>query len=160
MIRDFGYIADLLGERMGCFLFQLPPSFDYSPARLRRILDQLDPQRRNVIEFRHASWWRRDVYRAFEKTGAIFCACSGPKLPDDVVCTADDLYVRFHGTQRWYRHDYSDTELADWARRIKAAGAKRVWAYFNNDFQAFAIKNALTLNHMLTASGGRLRRAA
>jgi len=43
LIRDFGYIADLLGPRMGCFLFQLPPSFDYSPERLQLILGQLDP---------------------------------------------------------------------------------------------------------------------
>ena len=26
LIEDFGYIADLLGPQMGCFLFQLPPS--------------------------------------------------------------------------------------------------------------------------------------
>ena len=37
------YIADLLGTRMGCFLFQLPPSFHYTPARLKNILGQLDP---------------------------------------------------------------------------------------------------------------------
>ena len=30
LIRDFGMIADILGERMGCFLFQLPPSFRYT----------------------------------------------------------------------------------------------------------------------------------
>ncbi|CDM61713.1 hypothetical protein LPU83_pLPU83d_0342 (plasmid) [Rhizobium favelukesii] len=27
LIRDFGYIADLLGNQMGCFLFQLPRAF-------------------------------------------------------------------------------------------------------------------------------------
>jgi len=32
LVRDFGLIADLLGRRMGCFLFQLPPSFHYTPA--------------------------------------------------------------------------------------------------------------------------------
>ena len=53
LVRDFGYIADLLGPRMGCFLFQLPPSYHYSADRLG-ILRQLDPARRNVIEFRHA----------------------------------------------------------------------------------------------------------
>lgn len=57
LIRDFGHIADLLGPLMGCFLFQLPPGYYYSPARLRDILEQLDPDRRNVVEFRHASWW-------------------------------------------------------------------------------------------------------
>ena len=34
LIRDFGMIADVLGEQMGCFLFQLPPSFRYTMARL------------------------------------------------------------------------------------------------------------------------------
>jgi uncharacterized protein YecE (DUF72 family) len=39
--------------------------------------------------------------------------------------TADEVYVRLHGPKRWYRHDYSKDELAIWADRIKASGAKR-----------------------------------
>jgi uncharacterized protein YecE (DUF72 family) len=34
LIRDFGMIADVLGDRMGCFLFQLPPSYRYTKTRL------------------------------------------------------------------------------------------------------------------------------
>lgn len=34
LIKDFGHIAEILGPAMGCFLFQFPPSFRYSPARL------------------------------------------------------------------------------------------------------------------------------
>ena len=56
--------------------------------------------------------------------------------------TADEVYVRFHGPKRWYRHDYSDEELADWATKIRDSGAKRAWVYFNNDFDAYAPKNA------------------
>lgn len=151
LVRDFGYIADLLGPLMGCFLFQLPPSYHYSPARLAAIVEQLDPARRNVIEFRHKSWWNDTVYAAFEKAGAIFCSCSGPRLPDDVVRTADDIYIRFHGVERWYRHDYSHEELTEWARRIRAAEARRVWIYFNNDFDGYAIKNARMLADILAA---------
>lgn len=149
LVRDFGYIADLLGPRMGCFLFQLPPSFRYSPARLRRIVEQLDPARRNVVEFRHRSWWHEEVYAAFRARGIIFCSCSGPRLPDELVKTADEIYLRFHGTTRWYRHDYSAPELAIWAERIKASGAQRIWAYFNNDRDTYAIKNARTLRKLL-----------
>jgi len=152
LVRDFGYIADLLGPLMGCFLFQLPPSYHYTPARLRDILDQLDPARRNVIEFRHKSWWNDEVYAAFETAGAIFCSCSGPRLPDDVVKTADDIYIRFHGVERWYRHDYSHEELTDWARRIREARAERVWIYFNNDFDGYAIKNATMLAEILSSA--------
>jgi uncharacterized protein YecE (DUF72 family) len=149
LVRDFSYIADLVGHRMGCFLFQLPPSFHYSRARLRRIVEQLDPSRRNVVEFRHRSWWNKEVYEAFRASGTIFCSCSGPRLPDELVKTADEIYLRFHGTTRWYRHDYSAPELAVWVEKIKASGAQRVWAYFNNDRDGYAIKNAKTLRKLL-----------
>ena len=151
LVKDFGMIADILGERMGCFLFQLPPSFHYSKARLNTILCQLDPGRRNVVEFRHASWWNETVYAAFRHSGIIFCSCSGPRLPDVLVRTADDIYLRMHGPERWYRHDYSKAELAEWARRIKASGAKRAWVYFNNDYGAQAPKNARALRRLLKA---------
>ena len=124
LIRDFGLIADILGDRMGCFLFQLPTSYRYTRARLDAIVSQLDPARRNVVEFRHASWWNEDVYGAFRKAGIIFCSCSGPRLPGELIRTADEVYVRLHGPKRWYRHDYSDDELLEWANKIKASGAK------------------------------------
>jgi uncharacterized protein YecE (DUF72 family) len=152
LVRDFGYIADLLGPRMGCFLFQLPPSFHYTPARLARITSQLDPARLNMVEFRHRSWWNERVYAAFRAAGIVFCSCSGPRLPDELVRTADDVYLRFHGTSRWYRHDYSRAELATWAERVRASGAKRVWAYFNNDRDGFALKNARTFRRLLAGN--------
>ncbi len=155
LVRDFGHIADLLGPRMGCFLFQLPPSFHYSRARLDRILLQLDPVRRNVVEFRHCSWWNEKVFAAFRTAGAIFCACSGPRLPDDLIKTADEIYIRFHGTKQWYRHDYSSEELAVWATKIRASGASRAWAYFNNDRDDFSIKNARSLFRQLHAGKER-----
>jgi uncharacterized protein YecE (DUF72 family) len=71
LVRDFGLIADLLGPRMGWFLFQLPPSFHYTLARLKSILDQLDQRRLNVVEFRHRSWWNEAVYEAFRETDLL-----------------------------------------------------------------------------------------
>ncbi len=152
LVRDFGFIADLLGPHFGCFLFQLPPSFHYTPSALKRIVTQLDPSRRNVVEFRHRSWWNGKVYRAFRDTDTVFCSTSGPRLPDELVKTADDVYIRFHGTHKWYRHDYSKAELAVWAERIRESGARRVWAYFNNDREAYAIKNARALLRQLKAA--------
>jgi uncharacterized protein YecE (DUF72 family) len=152
LIRDFGMIADILGDRMGCFLFQLPPSHRYTKARLTAILGQLDPRRRNVVEFRHASWWNETVYTAFRQTGTIFCSCSGPRLPDELVRTADEVYLRLHGPERWYRHNYSNAELVRWTDRIRASGAKRAWVYFNNDNEAHAPRNAGTMRRLLLKS--------
>lgn len=153
LVKDFGLIADVLGQRMGCFLFQLPPSYRFTEPRLRAILSQLDHGRRNVVEFRHASWWNETVYAAFRETGTIFCSCSGPRLPDALVRTADEVYLRLHGPTRWYRHDYSDSELADWAEKIHASGARRAWVYFNNDYEGFAPRNALTMRGLLEDAG-------
>src|SRR6185295_389201 len=149
LVKDFGIIADILGERMGCFLFQLPPSYRFTKARLTSILSQLDLARRNVVEFRHASWWNETVYAAFREAGVIFCSCSGPRLPDELVKTADDVYVRLHGPELWYRHHYSREELSKWAERINLSGAKRAWIYFNNDNEAHAPENAKTMQRLL-----------
>jgi uncharacterized protein YecE (DUF72 family) len=143
---------------MGCFLFQLPPSYHYTKARLKSIVNQLDPARRNVVEFRHKSWWNEDVYRAFRKAGVIFCSCSGPRLPDELIRTAEDIYVRLHGPLRWYRHDYSDEELKKWAFRIKASGARRAWVYFNNDYEANATQNARSLDRLLSGRASSRRK--
>ena len=142
-------VAVPLGERMACFLFQFPPSFRYTKKRLDAICKQLDPRYRNVVEFRHKSWWNAAVYRALRRRKIIFCCVSAPRLPEDLVRTADDVYVRLHGTSRWYRHDYGDEELAAWAVKIRTSGAKRVWVYFDNDRDAHAINNARTLRRML-----------
>lgn len=152
LIKDFYYIGDLLGDQMGCFLFQLPPSVRFSPETLQLILSQLDGRRRNVVEFRHKSWWNDDTFKAFQAAGAIFCSCSGPRLPDELVRTADDIYIRFHGTTRWYRHDYSEAELRVWTDRVSQSGAKRVWAYFNNDRDGNAIRNAKLFTRLLHPS--------
>jgi uncharacterized protein YecE (DUF72 family) len=149
LVKDFGYIADLLGSRMGCFLYQLPPSFRYTYPQLQNIVGQMDRTRRNVVEFRHKSWWNEDVYAAFREAGIIFCSCSGPRLPNNLIKTADEIYIRFHGVDRWYRHDYSRVELEEWAEKIRASGAERVWAYFNNDRDGYAISNARMLRKML-----------
>ena len=155
LVKDFCHIADLLGPAMGCFLFQLPPSFKYSRARLTRIVAQLDPRHRNVVEFRHRSWWNATVFAAFRERGIIFCSCSGPRLPDVLVTTAEDVYIRFHGTKKWYRHDYTQEELRVWAERVRHANPARVWAYFNNDREGYAIKNARAFLRLLREGEAR-----
>jgi uncharacterized protein YecE (DUF72 family) len=153
LITNFCRIENVLREKLGCFLFQFPPSYHYMPSRLKSITSQLDPQFRNAIEFRHKSWWRKSVYRALEKRGLIFCSISSPRLPDDLIKTSEVIYVRFHGRTRWYRHDYAAEELSLWANKIRASGAREAWIYFNNDREGFAIKNARELIRQLLRSG-------
>ena len=68
--------------------------------------------------------------------------------------TAPDVYIRFYGTKRWYRHDYSRDELATWAKRIEDAKPQRVWAYFNNDREGKVTKNARMFARLLKRRRG------
>ncbi len=153
IVRGFyEVVSDALGEKLGCLLFQLPPSYRYSKESLERILSQLDGSFRNVLEFRHRSWWRGEVYSRLREEGVIFCSVSAPELPEDLVDTAGILYIRFHGREGWYRYSYTEKELGEWADKIRSSPAKLVYAYFNNDYNAHAVENCRTLRELLGAS--------
>ncbi len=149
LLKSFYEIGSILGPQLGCFLFQFPPSYKFTAARLKSIVSQLDPKWRNVVEFRHKSWWRKTVFRAFAQHRIIFCTVSAPRLPETIPPEGDIIYLRMHGRTRWYRHDYTTDELTQWAQRLASAGAKEIWVYFNNDREGFALKNASELSGLL-----------
>ena len=123
----------------------------YNKEKLNEIIKQLDTKKKNVIEFRHESWFKKEVYDKLKKNKIIFCIVSSPKFPEDFIKTAGDIYIRFHGKESWYRSNYSKKELSSWAKKIKQSKAKNVWAYFNNDANAYAVKNSLELKRILKA---------
>jgi uncharacterized protein YecE (DUF72 family) len=149
LIQEFYQIAEVLGEKMGCFLFQLPPNFEFTHDRLEMILPQLNSAHKNVLEFRHASWWTPEVFSAFKKHKIIFCSVSAPKLPNDLIVTAEIIYIRFHGPKRWFYGLYSDQQLVAWATKIAASNAKEAWIYFNNTADGSAIANARALEKII-----------
>jgi uncharacterized protein YecE (DUF72 family) len=69
-------------------------------------------------------------------------------LPEDFVKTYKAIYVRFHGKKIWYGSNYSDEELREWSKKIKQSKAD-AYVYFNNDFNAYAVYNALKLKEFL-----------
>ena len=62
--------------------------------------------------------------------------------------TADFTFVRFHAGTRGRRGNYSEAELEEWAQRIERWPVD-VYAYFNNDWEGFAPKNALRLKSLI-----------
>lgn len=140
----YGIISENLREKLGVFLFQLPPSLRYSKSKLEEILGQLDTGFKNAIEFRHSSWWNQQCYDLLEKNGITFCSISAPKLPEDLVSTSKTSYIRFHG-KTWYSYNYSTKELEEWAKKLLSKDFKECFIYFNNDYSAYAPKNALEL---------------
>ena len=68
--------------------------------------------------------------------------------------TADWTLIRFHYGTRGRRGNYSERELREWADRIGGLRKEaEVLAYFNNDWEGFAVRNGLRLK----ASPGGLK---
>ena len=136
-------INDGLREKLGPVLFQLPPNFTCDEERLERIISSLNSSFINVLEFRHDSWWREDVYHELGKHNIAFCGMSHPKLPDDVIENASNIYYRFHGVPQLYRSSYSTAFLQKVVDSVKSdCKAQAGWFYFNNDFDAVGVENA------------------
>lgn len=139
-----------LGDKLGCVLFQLPPNLVYSQTALENMLSTLDPAFNNVLEFRHESWWTREVYDTLRQHSITFSGISYPGLPDQVIRSVPVLYYRFHGVPECYASRYSVDSLTEVTAAIRNfRGVRDVYAYFNNDIHGEAITNALELNHLV-----------
>ena len=140
-----------LGEKLGPLLYQLPPNLHRDDERLESFLSILPPGMKHVVEFRHQSWLEDSVFEILHKYNIGFCIFDMPDISCPLVATADFAYIRFHGSTGLYSSCYSNEELADWAKRLTnlAANVKVLYIYFNNDAEAFAVRNAITLRGYL-----------
>jgi uncharacterized protein YecE (DUF72 family) len=141
--------------KMGPVLWQLPETFHADLDRLEAALSEL-PEGRHAFEFRHESWFRAELYDLLRAYGAALVIADHPQRPfqaDEV--TADFTYVRFHVGHRRRDGAYTRGELEGWAERLSARATEGidVFAYFNNDWQEFAIRDARTLKRLLARQG-------
>lgn len=140
-----------LGEKHGPVLWQTPPSLQADLPLLRDFLALRPPEQRWAFEFRHASWFCEEVYAVLREHNCCLVWADSPRYPLEKAVTADFLYARFHGHERLYASDYPEVVLAAWRDDLLAAseGRRDIFAYFNNDYHAYAVKNALCLREML-----------
>ncbi|MFD0793690.1 DUF72 domain-containing protein [Mucilaginibacter litoreus] len=143
-------IGEGLQDKLGPVLFQIPPSYNYTEEKLEKIINALNPAFNNVLEPRHSSWWRDDVYKSLADHNIAFSGMSHPTLPQDIIQNTPVIYYRFHGLEQLYRSRYSTKELQDIVNAVKANHKiKQAWFYFNNDVETHAIYNAKEMMEMV-----------
>jgi uncharacterized protein YecE (DUF72 family) len=136
--------------KMGPVLWQLPGNFQRDDERLRGALKGL-PKGRHCFEFRHPSWFCDEVYKLLRRHRVALVIGDTPERPFQThELTAAWTFVRFHYGRRGRGGNYSQTELEEWAERIRDWRERvEVYAYFNNDWKEYAVKNALELKKLL-----------
>lgn len=146
-----------LENKLGPILCQFPESFQVDALRLNEFLatarsaieHSLDI--RLAVEFRHESWFTKEIYRLLEKHNVAMVIADSAEYPRVDVVTADFAYYRYHGPTRLFASSYSRAQLEEEAVKMRKCLRKDldVFAYFNNDGYGYAIKNSLLLKSLL-----------
>ena len=145
----FLHLMQPLAEKLGPILIQLRPMFTYKDniVDLEKFLEILPKNHEWAVEFRQESWLKKETFKLLEKHNVAYTIVDEPLLPPDTQVTADFAYIRWHGQGKrlWYDYEYSKKQLEDWKPKVKELSkkVKRTYGYFNNHFNASAVKNAV-----------------
>ncbi len=151
-LKKFQEAATVMGNKLSCILWQLPPNLHRNDEKLINFCKALNKKNKNVIEFRHDSWFDNEIYEILRKYNVSFCSISSPDFPEEMITTSKTGYVRFHGKgKNWYDYDYSEAELREWHEKIQGSDAQEVYIYFNNDIGVNAPRNAQQLMKIIEA---------
>jgi uncharacterized protein YecE (DUF72 family) len=151
-VHQFWNSASLLGAKLGLVLLQIAPDMPYDVLRLRRAIQAFGNPRQVAVEFRREDWYKEEIRELLQEVGAVFCDAESPRFQLTGWVTSSTGYIRLHGKRQWYSYNYSGEdlqEIASKAHQMKANGAKQVYIFFNNDYEAYAPANALSLMKIL-----------
>ncbi len=150
--------TQVLKEKLGAIVIQLPPSFKYDLEKLDTFLDfftaEIQKQKYKfdvAIEFRNKYWFTDEVYETLKKHNIALVAGQSSRYPEVRKITANFAYIRMHGPDKLFASKYSTEQLHEWATYIHSISSQvtLVYVYFNNDFHGYALDNAKELAHMI-----------
>lgn len=150
--------TQVLKEKLGAIVIQLPASFRFDLKLLEKFLKFFtkEIQKREyqfdiAIEFRNKYWFVDETYELLEKYNVAIVNAQSSRYPGVRKVTASIAYLRLHGPEKLFSSSYSREQLEDWAQYIRKISkkTKKVYVYFNNDFNGYAIDNAKVLMKLL-----------
>ena len=138
--------ASTLGQKLGPILFQLPPNLKKDVPRLKDFFLTLPERRRVAFEFRHVSWFDDETFDVLRAESAALCvADTGEEPATPLVATTDWGYLRLR------REDFSDAELAEWAKRIREQPWQDAYVFMKHEEEGRGPKLAAQLTEILRA---------
>jgi len=150
--------TQVLRDKLGAVLIQLPASFKYDLARLETFLAFFTKEVRSrpyvfdiAIEFRNKHWFTDELYNLLKKYNVALVAGQSSRWPEIRKITANIAYIRMHGPEKLFASSYSNEQLKEWGVYIESlpTSVKRVYVYFNNDFYGYALENAKELIRLI-----------
>ena len=152
-LEKFFDAVDVLGDKLGPILFQLPPQWELNLERFSLFLDALPRGHRYAFEFRNATWNVPEIDQVLTAHNAAYCIFDLAGTQSPVKVTADFVYVRLHGPGGKYQGSYGDAAIRGWAEQSIAwrGESKSTYIYFDNDDSGYAPHDALRLKHAIAS---------
>jgi len=142
-LTHFLRVARTLGPRLGCVLFQCPPSLRYDAAVLDRFLAALPAREmRFAMEFRHPSWRDGEAGGELAARGIAWCGVdSEEKDAPAPLPAAGFVYLRLRKPR------YDRSALDRWAAALRPVldGGKDAYVYFKHEDDPDGVEYARTL---------------
>ena len=133
-----------LGPALGVVLFQLPPNMKKDLERLESFLNHLPDNTPAAFEFRHPTWFDDDVLELLRSRNRPLCISDTDDLPaSQIDKTADWGYLRLR------RVNYSDEDLDNWLKRIRAQNWNDTYVFFKHEDEATGPKLAAKFLELL-----------
>lgn len=139
--------ARALEHRLGCILFQCPPTLKADVDLLERFFGGLPGEPfRFAMEFRHDSWNAPEVHDLMRRCGVAWCTADSEEKPATLVRTAGShVYMRLRGL------NYTDEDLHGWAKTTRAAlddGAD-AYVYFKHEDDPSGVRFGLRFRELV-----------
>ena len=127
LVRSFCAMGATLGDKLGVFLFQLPPTFKKDLAVFDEFLAELPPGLCAAFEFRHVSWLDDEIYGRLRARNLALCIADTERLSTPVVLTADYGYFRLRD------EGYTARDIGRWAQTIRECRSADTFVYFKHE---------------------------
>ncbi len=141
-----------LGNKLGCLLVQMPPSFEFDAevveSFLGLLMDGLTCS--VVVEPRHKTWFAPDATRTLIAHGVARAAADPAVVPAaaEPGGSQSTVYFRLHGSPQKYYSPYTASYLDGLAFRLGkySQTTSQIWCMFDNTIKGEAAANALYLD--------------
>lgn len=133
--KKFYNLFNPLDKYVDFYLFQMPPNFIYSDKNLDKIKNFFEYTglgKRFALEIRHPSWFKESFVNWCSKLGLTLVSIDAP-IGTWIVNSNGCVYLRMHGREYWYAHDYSPDELRELANSMIRLKPFKVYVFFNNN---------------------------
>jgi uncharacterized protein YecE (DUF72 family) len=137
-----------MDARLGCILFQCPPTLKYDGALLESFVAALPGEPfRFAMEFRHESW--TEAKELLANNNIAWCVADTDDTKAPMVQTSQQfVYLRLRGL------NYTDEDLGAWAKETQAVLENNgdAYVYFKHEDDPSGVRYGLRFRELIEAT--------